>query len=36
LWTAEPPGIARHFWREGTGIVSHIQPVGDYPWIATR
>jgi 3',5'-cyclic-AMP phosphodiesterase len=36
LWTPEPPGIALHLWREGVGMVSHIQPIGDYPWIATR
>jgi 3',5'-cyclic AMP phosphodiesterase CpdA len=36
LWTPEPPGIALHLWRDGVGMVSHIQPIGDYPWIAAR
>jgi 3',5'-cyclic-AMP phosphodiesterase len=36
LWTPEPPAIALHFWRDGAGMVSHIQPIGDYPWISTR
>jgi 3',5'-cyclic-AMP phosphodiesterase len=25
-----------HFWREGSGMVSHIQPIGDFPWIPIR
>jgi Icc protein len=36
LWTPEPPAIALHFWREGSGMISHTQPIGDFPWIATR
>ena len=39
LWTPEPPGNHGRrcsYWREGAGMVSHIQPIGDYPWIATR
>jgi 3',5'-cyclic-AMP phosphodiesterase len=36
LWTPEPPAIALHFWREGSGMVSHIQPIGDFPWIPIR
>jgi len=29
-WILEPPGIALHAYRDGTGIVSHVVPVGDF------
>src|SRR5437762_2658702 len=29
-FTLEPPGYARHLWREGLGLVTHVATVGDY------
>lgn len=29
----EPPGFTLHIWSQGTGVVSHAVPIGDYgPW----
>ena len=30
MFVMEPPAIAIHVWKPGTGIVSHLQPIGDY------
>jgi 3',5'-cyclic-AMP phosphodiesterase len=27
----EPPGLALHLWRPGTGLITHISYVGTYP-----
>jgi Icc protein len=30
-FTLEPPGYQLHFWREGTGLVTHTAVIGDWP-----
>ena len=30
MFVMEPPAIAIHVWKPGTGVVSHLQPIGDY------
>ena len=30
-WCLEPPGFLLHHWSETTGLVTHLQPIGDYP-----
>ena len=27
----EPPGYQLHYWREGTGLVTHTAAIGDWP-----
>ncbi len=29
-WVMEPPAVMLHLWRAGDGLVSHVEPVGDY------
>jgi 3',5'-cyclic AMP phosphodiesterase CpdA len=30
-WVLEPPGVLLHEWRDGRGLVSHLDFVGDFP-----
>jgi len=30
-WNREPPALLLHWWTPATGLVTHLQPIGDYP-----
>jgi 3',5'-cyclic-AMP phosphodiesterase len=30
-WVLEPPAVLLHEWRDGRGLVSHLDPIGDFP-----